>query len=140
MQVGRELVLRRSARRDVPEDGEKGREVGGVLERGDEWDETWTLRRVGRTVHANLFRGSDCRLTDGATEFRRRQFLYGSKTSPLHLGGGVNDFLVSETTPKRRREHMVRLDNVRETGFLPERKKCPRSSYIIISDSFIASG
>ena len=36
VQVGRELVLRRSARRDVPEDGEKGREVGGVLERGDD--------------------------------------------------------------------------------------------------------
>ena len=36
VEVGRELVLRRGARRDVPQDGENGREVGRVLERGDE--------------------------------------------------------------------------------------------------------
>ncbi len=55
--VGRELVLRRGARRDVPQDGEHGREVGGVLERGDERTSSGHCD-VGRTVHENLFRGS----------------------------------------------------------------------------------
>jgi len=36
VEVGRELCVRRSARRDVPEDGEQVRKVVGVLEREDD--------------------------------------------------------------------------------------------------------
>jgi hypothetical protein len=77
-------VLYSSARRDVPEDGEKHRGVDGVLERGDDG-----TRRHGSKCERGEW-------TDWAVGYFSRRlfffFTFTGKIAPLHLGTSVNDF------------------------------------------------